>query len=316
MIRAVPLLAVFSHSGVAWHPSTYSLRKGIQGESFYDDFVWESIADPTHGRVNYVDQETSRWQNLTFATRDSFILRTDSTNIIPTDGPGRNSVRLRSKEKFKTHVSIFDVRHMPVGCGTWPAIWTVGENWPHGGEIDILEGVNDEAPNASTLHTGRGCTMPTENGPQTGHRMLNNCDASVNNNVGCPVDFPSHDSYGPGFNAAGGGWYVMERNDDFIKIWFWSRQDPNVPEDVKNPVWNVAPSNWGTPSAYFPGDSCNMSDFFAPHWIVINLTLCGDWAGTVYQYSNCPSTCVDHVNNNPWAFENAYFDIAQIRIYT
>lgn len=26
---------------------------------------------------------------------------------------------------------------MPFGCGTWPAYWLVGPNWPSGGEIDV-----------------------------------------------------------------------------------------------------------------------------------------------------------------------------------
>jgi beta-glucanase (GH16 family) len=51
----------------------------------------------------------------------------------------------------------FDIRHMPQGCATWPAAWTVIEDgWPAGGEIDIIEGVNDESPNHSTLHTSPG----------------------------------------------------------------------------------------------------------------------------------------------------------------
>lgn len=39
---------------------------------------------------------------------------------------------------------------------TWPAIWEVGDNWPNGGEIDILEGVNDSGSNKATLHTTGG----------------------------------------------------------------------------------------------------------------------------------------------------------------
>jgi hypothetical protein len=27
---------------------------------------------------------------------------------------------------------------MPVGCGTWPAFWMFGPDWPNGGEIDTL----------------------------------------------------------------------------------------------------------------------------------------------------------------------------------
>lgn len=37
---------------------------------------------------------------------------------------------------------IYDVAHMPTGCGLWPSIWMVGPNWPAGGEIDIIEGVH------------------------------------------------------------------------------------------------------------------------------------------------------------------------------
>jgi hypothetical protein len=51
---------------------------------------------------------------------------------------------------------------------TWPAVWEVGDNWPYGGEVDIVEGVNDQAPNRATLHTGPGCTMPSSGRDQTG----------------------------------------------------------------------------------------------------------------------------------------------------
>lgn len=37
------------------------------------------------------------------------------------------------------------------------------------GEIDIVEGVNDQGPNAATLHTGSGCTMPTSGRTETGY---------------------------------------------------------------------------------------------------------------------------------------------------
>lgn len=32
-----------------------------------------------------------------------------------------------------------DVRHMPQGCATWPAFWETNDNnWPAGGEVDIV----------------------------------------------------------------------------------------------------------------------------------------------------------------------------------
>lgn len=44
--------------------------------------------------------------------------------------------------------------------------------WPDAGEIDIIEGVNDEAPNTSTLHTLQGCTMSNSTVVQTGYDSL------------------------------------------------------------------------------------------------------------------------------------------------
>lgn len=66
----------------------------------------------------------------------------------------------------------FDVRHMPQGCGTWPAAWETDEGaWPTNGEIDILEGANDRGPNAATLHTGPGCSMP-DSRPMFGYVLV------------------------------------------------------------------------------------------------------------------------------------------------
>ena len=61
---------------------------------------------------------------------------------------------------------------MPEGCATWPAAWeTLEADWPSSGEVDIIEGVNDEDPNASTLHTTSGCTMPS-NRDMTGYASI------------------------------------------------------------------------------------------------------------------------------------------------
>lgn len=59
------------------------------------------------------------------------------------------------------------------------------------------------------------------------------CNWAVNNNAGCGVAMPTTNSYGPAFNAAGGGYYVMERTTTFIKVWFFSRQSA-VPATVSS----------------------------------------------------------------------------------
>jgi len=309
------LLSLFCSSSLSF-ASTYVLSDNVVGSHFYQYFDWEAIPDPTHGRVNYVNQATSIKDNLTFASHDTFILRTDFKTVLNPKGPGRNSVRIKSKKTFTTHVAIFDVRHMPQGCGTWPAIWETKESgWPQGGEIDILEGVNDQGPNRASLHTSPGCRMPSQR-LQTGQDGGLDCNTAVNGNAGCSVNFPTKQSYGPALNNAGGGWFAVERNDSDINIWFWSRSSLFVPHEVKAGSNTVNPLTWGFPVANFPNTYCNMTDHFSEENIIINLTLCGDWAGNVYQESGCPSTCVDFVNKNPASFKNAYFNFASIRTFT
>ncbi|KAJ3570796.1 hypothetical protein NP233_g4172 [Leucocoprinus birnbaumii] len=298
------------------YAGTYSISHTVLPTGFLDFFEFEAIADPTHGRVNYVNKATAVAQGLVKkASNTSYIIRADDKTVLNPSGAGRNSVRIKSTKTFTKHVAVFDVHHMPQGCGTWPAIWEVNEpQWPNGGEIDIVEGVNDQGPNAATLHTGAGCTMPASR-KETGTPTLLDCNANVNGNAGCGVKFPTANSYGPAFNNNGGGWYAVERAPAGIKVWFWPRHSTTVPAGVKNGGSSVNTDNWGTPTANFPNTSCDISQHFAAHNIIINLTFCGDWAGSVYSQSGCPSTCDDYVNNNPGAFSKAYFDFASIRVY-
>ncbi len=62
----------------------------------------------------------------------------------PTNLGPRDSIRLEGKRRFDRGLFILDVRHMPDGCGVWPAFWMTDEDaWPLNGEIDVLEGTCD-----------------------------------------------------------------------------------------------------------------------------------------------------------------------------
>ncbi|KAG8978196.1 hypothetical protein FRB90_008569 [Tulasnella sp. 427] len=295
----------------------YKLSDSFVGPSWLTGFDHIAIADPTNGRVNYTDKSFALAQNLTFVSKDTIVMRADSWTTLSASGPGRNSVRIQSKKTYTTSVVILDTRHMPEGCATWPAFWTTGtDNWPVNGEIDIIEGVNDVSPNTSTLHTTANCTMSASTMTQTGKLVTTDCDWEVNYNSGCGIQVDKTLSYGPAFNAAGGGWYAMERTATRVNVWFWSRNDATVPVEVKNGSGAVSPATWGTPYANFVNDSCDFGTHLGPENIIINLTLCGDYAGNPYVYpSTCPQTCVDHVNNDPASFANAYWDIASLRVY-
>ena len=63
----------------------------------------------------------------------------------PTFEGKRESVRLEGKRRYDRGLFVLDVRHMPDGCGTWPAFWLTDESrWPMNGEIDVLEGTKHE----------------------------------------------------------------------------------------------------------------------------------------------------------------------------
>ncbi|KAG5636450.1 hypothetical protein H0H81_007992 [Sphagnurus paluster] len=158
--------------------------------------------------------------------------------------------------------------------------------------------------------------MPTQR-IETGTPTQLDCDVAINYNAGCGVRFTSDPlSFGPPFNTAGGGWFVMERTPQFFKVWFWTRDSTNVPFEVKFGSPDIDTSKWGTPAAYFPNTStCDFATHFNPHNIIINLTLCGDWAGNTYAGTSCPLTCVEQVNTAPGSFIDAYFDFKSMRIY-
>lgn len=43
----------------------FNLKDKFVGKDFLAGFRWETFDDPTHGRVNYVDQTTALQKNLT-----------------------------------------------------------------------------------------------------------------------------------------------------------------------------------------------------------------------------------------------------------
>ncbi|KAJ3844135.1 glycoside hydrolase family 16 protein [Lentinula raphanica] len=298
----------------------YTQNAHFKGKNFLDAFNWETFDDPTHGRVNFIDQQTALNTNLSYADDDVFIMRADYHQIVPSYARGRDSVRITSHDAWGDSLLVLDLAHMPEGCATWPAYWTVSKNgpWPQGGEMDIIEGVNLNNNNLASLHTMTNCTMP-QTRSQTGQVVSTNCDAAVNYNQGCGVAFATPASYGSGFNTNGGGWVATWRSPNSISHWFWPRNAPNVPDEIRQGDSDVVTpgENWGTPDATFVWPQCDYNSHFDPHQIIFDLTLCGDWAGNAFPTAGCgPGNCQDFVDNNPDAFGNAFWEINSLTVYT
>ncbi|KAG6806276.1 hypothetical protein H0H92_011954 [Tricholoma furcatifolium] len=71
------------------------------------------------------------------------------------------------------------------------------------------------------------------------------------------------------------------------------------------------------PSASYPASGCNFTQFFGPQQLVLDTTLCGNWAGVQSIYaSDCPNTCISNVfgTGNP-TYNDAYWNITYVRTY-
>ena len=69
-------------------------------------------------------------------------MRPNDFDVVPPEARGRDSIRITSWKAYEDSVIVLDLEHMPEGCSTWPAFWTLSKAgpWPRGGEIDIVEG--------------------------------------------------------------------------------------------------------------------------------------------------------------------------------
>ncbi|KAI4174133.1 MAG: hypothetical protein LQ348_006428 [Seirophora lacunosa] len=292
-------LATFAHA-------KYILKDDYSAPNFLNMFNFDTFDDPTHGYVNYVDQATADSMDMFNVSNGQVTFGVDHTNIA--SGRGRTSIRLTSKAQYTHGLVILDLAHMPGSiCGTWPAFWMTGPNWPHSGEIDIIEGVNTASRNRMTMHTSDGCSL---------------AGSTCQGSLGCHIEPTDTNSFGTGLNDANGGVYAMQWTSRWINIWFFPRG--REPSDISGPHPNTG--TWGHPSASFVGggaddseSSCNIDEHFKDNHIVFDTTFCGDWAGAVWgQDATCAAlagSCQDYVRDHPEAFADSYWTVNSLRVY-
>ncbi|PGH36908.1 endo-1,3(4)-beta-glucanase [[Emmonsia] crescens] len=302
------------NSFIVLSQASYTLIDDYAAGNFFQNFDFFTSDDPTHGYVNYLDRAAAESQGLVSTANNAIYMGVDSTNVA--SGRGRSSVRVASNKAYDKGLIIVDVEHMPGGiCGTWPAFWTFGPNWPNNGEIDIIEGVHEQAGNFMAMHTRSGCSI-TNSGSFTGRILTPNCDVNAPGqpaNAGCSIASSDPVSYGARFNANGGGVYAMEITTSAVTIWFFPRNA--IPGDIHAGTPN--PGSWPTPMARFQG-ACDIAAHIRQQKIVFNTTFCGDWAGSVWSTSSCAArapTCQAFVQHNPAAFKEAYWRVKYVRVF-
>lgn len=267
--------------------------------------------------------------------------------------PGRRSVRLESRQTFDQGILITDFAHIPIGvCGSWPAYWTYNYGEEPYGEVDIIEGANNQTGDELSLHTSARCRLEPDPRYQTGSDVRSDCSLATNYIDGCGVSGPP-ESYGDPFNALGGGVWALVIDNNDLAVWMFARA--GIPDDIlsgKQPT----PSNWGKPLLHFkshPG--CRVFEQWKNQTIVshsmlhstlprereksdaypinkkkqiFNIDFCGENAGgsnwydstSAFSNQSCASStgfpsCEAFVAANPQAFSNSYFLINSIKLY-
>lgn len=324
---------------------TYLLKDDLSYNNFFENFDFYSGPDPTQGFVQYQTKDAAVQSQLVgyFEDTQSIFLGVDYKEKDP---KGRKSVRVESTKTWNQGLLVADIRHMPDStCGSWPAYWLLGQqtvgtdDWPKGGEIDLLEGVNLDTTAAVTLHTSAGCAVDNATssvqgqvGAQAaafmGSMSTSNCDVAAEGqakNVGCSIKAPARTSqngmatYGTDFNNAGGGVYAMEWTTSDISVWFIPRNSTTYKSNFASPsTQTLDPSTFGVPVAKFQGQGCDFTERFKNMRIIFDTTFCGEWAGKVWEESTCAAktgaaTCQEYVQNNPEVFADAYWEIAGLK---
>ena len=114
---------------------------------FSDEFNTDGVPDPT--KWGY-DLGAGGWGNNESQTytsaADNVIVQGGNLKITAKKvGTGYTSARLKTENKYEFTYGRIEVRaKLPVGGGTWPAIWSLGQDyatntWPKCGEIDFME---------------------------------------------------------------------------------------------------------------------------------------------------------------------------------
>ncbi|EXJ92121.1 endo-1,3(4)-beta-glucanase [Capronia epimyces CBS 606.96] len=310
---SIPTLALLAATTAT---ASYVLEDDYSSSSFASMFDFYTGADPTNGYVNYITQDEAQSSGLYKIDNGAVYMGVDSTNVA--SGSGRDSIRISSKKSYNHGLIILDLAHMPAGaCGTWPAFWLLGPDWPYSGEIDIIEGVNSQTTNNMAMHTDSGCSI-TNTGAFSGSLETANCDVNAADqatNAGCSIRSGDSSSFGSGFNSDNGGVYATEWTSEAISIWFFPRG--GIPADISS--GNPDPSGWGLPQGQFTG-GCDIDDKVKNQQLVFDVTFCGDWAGNVWSTdatcSSQGSTCQAFVQNNPSAFQDTYWLINSLKVYT
>jgi len=298
---AIPALVLASNETqkncyeVAPSNKHYALAWKAQGKHFFDDLHFTTGAGKTGGSVNYLDKNNAFQHGIINTSKHSAKMRVGKA-FNTASGPRRHSVKVGTKKRFKHFLGVLKYKHVPFGLGVWPAFWTVGKNWPEGGELDVLEYASHEGQQVS-LHTGaknhcklsahevtKCMEMPDSNG------MDYNCYTNYGKGqLGCaPTTFAGQRP--PEYWSDHPGALAIEWTERFLKVYYFD--EANIPDDLDSETptpeawdekWIISYFPFAASNEEHPGWCPNPENVMGPQQLILNIELCGDWAGSKWQ---------------------------------
>lgn len=96
-----------------------------------------------------------------------------------------------------------------------------------------------------------------------------------------------------------------------------------MPDAITNANASIDTTKLGQRTAFWSPSGCDIASYFRPQELVLNIALCGDWAGQASTLAStgcaaltgtntCYSTYVMDSSN----YANAYFEIQYIKVYS
>jgi len=234
-------------------------------------------------------------------------------------------------------VALLKYKHLPVGCGVWPSFWSTNTDveWPAGGELDIIEFANTELSKI-TFHSGPGCSLDSGKTarcrPQGSRSYLStNCHTSYYKGLlGC---YPMQIRRSGEDMSRDRGIAAIEWTSTHINVYHIPEHE--IPADITTN--RPAPETWSRfLLTHMPfRSSCPT---IGKQEFVINLQMCGDWAGGAWSKGSCPAStgyypgvrckrglsdprdcCTQYVTSDAATStlqSNAFFDIEYLKVYT
>ena len=277
-----------------WQRSPYHLDSSFSGRTFFD--AW------TFGEVDYAGG-SSEYLNRSAAFEHNVVEAHDTHAVLRVGRRGRKAftrqtVRVTTNKSWMYGLFAMQFSHTPFGCGVWPAFWTNAKSghWPDGGEVDMLEYPNNNVAAAISFHTSKArCKLDADvveecslgnHQLMTGYRSIGlDCETDyLAGKMGCGPVSPRAFRSGVEW-ADSPGVIAMEWTPEHIKVFYFPQDE--IPRDLSAEAPD--PDSWddyitgyfpfGASERANPGSCPDYTRLLEPQTLVLNIALCGEWAG-------------------------------------